>query len=50
MIAAMALWGFGWTFRSGAEDAWLADKVGPERLGEACQHGARSRASPAWSA
>jgi hypothetical protein len=26
----MALWGAGWTFRSGAEDAWLADETGPE--------------------
>ena len=41
VIAAMALWGFGWTFRSGAEDAWLADEVGQERLGAAYQHGAQ---------
>ena len=30
VLLAMALWGLGWTFRSGAEDAWLADEV--ERL------------------
>ncbi|MDF2144208.1 MFS transporter [Knoellia sp. p5-6-4] len=41
VFAAMALWGFGWTFRSGAEDAWLADEVGPERLGGAYQRGAQ---------
>ena len=41
VIAGMALWGFGWTFRSGAEDAWLADEVGPERLGRAYQRGAQ---------
>lgn len=41
IIAAAALWGFGWTFRSGAEDAWLADELGPERLGSAYQRGAQ---------
>ena len=32
ILAAAALMGFGWTFKSGAEDAWLADEIGPERL------------------
>ena len=32
-ILAYAVWGFGWTFLSGAFDAWLADEVGEERLG-----------------
>jgi DHA3 family tetracycline resistance protein-like MFS transporter len=32
ILAAYALWGFGWTFTSGAMDAWLADEVGDERL------------------
>ena len=41
ILAAMALWGFGWTFRSGTEDAWLADEVGPQRLGHAYQRGAQ---------
>lgn len=41
VIAGMAVWGFGWTFRSGAEDAWLADEVGQERLGAAYQRGAQ---------
>ncbi|MBD0292664.1 MAG: MFS transporter [Jiangellaceae bacterium] len=41
IIAAAALWGIGWTFRSGAEDAWLADELGPERLGVAYQRGAQ---------
>ena len=41
VIAGMALWGFAWTFRSGAEDAWLADELGPERLGAAYQRGAQ---------
>jgi MFS transporter, DHA3 family, tetracycline resistance protein len=37
VLAGMALWGFAWTFRSGAEDAWLADEVGPDLLGRAYQ-------------
>ena len=28
ILAANALWGFGYTFTSGASDAWLADEVG----------------------
>jgi DHA3 family tetracycline resistance protein-like MFS transporter len=32
ILAGYALWGFGWTFTSGAMDAWLADEVGDERL------------------
>ena len=41
VIAAMAVWGFGWTFRSGAEDAWLADEIGNDALGSAYQRGAQ---------
>ena len=41
ILAAMALWGFGWTFRSGAEDAWLADEIGVDRLGPAYQRSAQ---------
>jgi MFS transporter, DHA3 family, tetracycline resistance protein len=41
VIAAAALWGAGWTFRSGAEDAWLADELGPRRLGSAYQRSAQ---------
>jgi DHA3 family tetracycline resistance protein-like MFS transporter len=41
VIVGMAVWGFGWTFRSGAEDAWLADEVGREHLGSAYQRGAQ---------
>lgn len=32
ILAAWALWGIGYTFTSGAQDAWLADEVGEERL------------------
>jgi DHA3 family tetracycline resistance protein-like MFS transporter len=41
VLAAAAVIGFGWTFRSGAEDAWLADEVGPERLARSYQRGAQ---------
>ena len=41
VIAAAGLMGFGWTFRSGAEDAWLADEVGLEKIGPAYQRGAQ---------
>ncbi|HYO33483.1 MAG TPA: MFS transporter [Nocardioidaceae bacterium] len=41
VLAAMALWGIGWTFRSGAEDAWLADEIGSARLGSAYQRSAQ---------
>jgi DHA3 family tetracycline resistance protein-like MFS transporter len=32
ILAGFALWGFGYTFTSGAMDAWLADEVGEARL------------------
>ena len=32
ILLGYAIWGFGWTFTSGAMDAWLADEVGEERL------------------
>jgi DHA3 family tetracycline resistance protein-like MFS transporter len=32
ILAAQVLWGLGWTFISGAHDAWIADEVGPERV------------------
>lgn len=41
VVVGMALWGLGWTFRSGAEDAWLADETGPDQLGRAYQRGAQ---------
>ena len=41
VLAASALWGVAWTFRSGAEDAWLADEIGVEHLGPAYQRGAQ---------
>jgi MFS transporter, DHA3 family, tetracycline resistance protein len=42
VLAAQALIGFGWTFKSGAIDAWLADEIGQERLAGAYQRGAQA--------
>src|SRR5262245_61703355 len=33
IIALWALWGFAYTFTSGAEQAWIADEVGPDKVG-----------------
>jgi len=41
VLAAAAVMGFGWTFKSGAEDAWLADEVGPENVAGPYQRGAQ---------
>ena len=40
-IAAYAVWGVGWTFLSGAFDAWLADEVGAEHVGPIYHRGAQ---------
>ena len=42
VLAAAALTGFGWTFKSGAEDAWLADEVGLENVSRSYQRGAQA--------
>jgi DHA3 family tetracycline resistance protein-like MFS transporter len=42
VIAALAAFeGFGWTFKSGATDAWLADEVGLGNVGRSYQRGAQ---------
>lgn len=41
VLAAFALWGFGYTFTSGALDAWLADEVGVEALARTYLRGAQ---------
>jgi DHA3 family tetracycline resistance protein-like MFS transporter len=41
VIVAWALWGFGYTFTSGAHDAWLADEVGEARLNRIYLRGAQ---------
>ena len=42
VIAAAGFMGFGWTFVSGAEDAWLYDELGQEHVGGAYQRGAQA--------
>jgi len=41
VLIAAAATGFGWTFKSGAEDAWLADEVGLENVAHSYQRGAQ---------
>jgi DHA3 family tetracycline resistance protein-like MFS transporter len=38
---AQVLWGFGYTFTSGATQAWIADELGEERAGPAYLRGAQ---------
>jgi len=39
VLAAWALWGFGWTFMSGAYQAWITDEVGADRVGRVFARG-----------
>ena len=39
---AQVIWGFGYTFTSGATQAWIADEVGEERAGQAYLRGAQA--------
>ena len=41
VLAGWAIWGFGYTFTSGAMDAWLADEVGTERVTSVYMRGAQ---------
>jgi DHA3 family tetracycline resistance protein-like MFS transporter len=41
IIALWAFWGFSYTFTSGAEQAWITDEVGMERVGMVFLRGAR---------
>ena len=41
VLIAAAVMGFGWTFKSGAEDAWLADEVGVDNVAGPYQRGAQ---------
>ncbi len=41
VLIAAAVMGFGWTFKSGAEDAWLADELGTENVAGPYQRGAQ---------
>lgn len=42
IIAAYALWGLGYTFQSGAYEAWIADEVGPDRLTRVLMRGSQA--------
>lgn len=39
IFAGHIIWGLGWTFISGAYDAWLVDEIGIERAGQAFLRG-----------
>lgn len=39
VLVAWALWGFGWTFMSGAYEAWITDEVGADRVGRVFARG-----------
>jgi DHA3 family tetracycline resistance protein-like MFS transporter len=41
IIALWGLWGLSYTFTSGAEEAWIADEVGPDKMGRVFLRGAR---------
>ena len=41
VLVGMAVWGAGWTFRSGAEDAWLADETDRDTMNRAYNRGAQ---------
>lgn len=41
ILIAEALWGLGYTFTSGAQEAWIADEVGPQRAEAAYLRGAQ---------
>ena len=41
VLLAQVLWGLGYTFTSGATQAWIADEIGQERAGEAFLRGSQ---------
>jgi DHA3 family tetracycline resistance protein-like MFS transporter len=41
VMLGQAIWGLGWTFISGALEAWIADEIGTERAGEAYLRGSQ---------
>jgi DHA3 family tetracycline resistance protein-like MFS transporter len=43
VIALWAAWGLAYTFTSGAEEAWIADEVGPDKVGRVFLKGSRIR-------
>jgi DHA3 family tetracycline resistance protein-like MFS transporter len=47
---AQVLWGFGYTFTSGATQAWIADEFGEQRAGDAYLRGAQAARAGALAA
>lgn len=41
VLLAQVVWGIGFTFTSGARDAWIADEIGEERVGHAYMRGSQ---------
>ena len=41
IVAAWAFWGFGYTFMSGAYEAWITDEVGSDRVGHVLVRGSQ---------
>jgi MFS transporter, DHA3 family, tetracycline resistance protein len=41
ILLAQVLWGLGWTFTSGAREAWVADELGEENIGRVYLRGAQ---------
>lgn len=41
VLGAQVLWGLGYTFTSGASDAWIVDEVGEERTGQVFLRGSQ---------
>jgi DHA3 family tetracycline resistance protein-like MFS transporter len=42
VLGAAAFMGFAWTFKSGADEAWIVDEVGAERAARSFQRGAQA--------
>jgi DHA3 family tetracycline resistance protein-like MFS transporter len=42
VLLAQVLWGLGYTFTSGATEAWIADELGSERAGDAFLQGSQA--------
>ena len=41
VLLAQVVWGIGYTFTSGAQDAWLADEIGSAKLTQAYLRGSQ---------
>ena len=48
VLGAAAFMGFTWTFKSGADEAWVTDEVGVESAGARFRQARRRRASARW--